>query len=73
MTQTVQILTMKTMINLVTMIATTAIISSPATMGTTMIHCRIDSGRAAHPASKLKGERRGGEGRGGEGRDEELS
>ena len=54
---------MKTMINLATMIATTAIISSPATMGTTMIHCGIDSGRVAHPVSK--GEGRGGEGRGG--------
>ena len=64
--QTVQILTMKTMINLATMIATTAIISSPATMGTTMIHCGIDSGRAAHPVRK--GERRGGEMRGWEGR-----
>ena len=62
--QTVQILTMKTMINLVTMIATTAIISSPATMGTTMIHCRIDSGRAAHPVRGGK-DGRGGEGRGG--------
>ena len=57
---------MKTMINLATMIATTAIISSPATRGTTLIHCGIDSGRAAHPVRGGKDEEgREGEGRGG--------